>query len=503
MPGRAQACALSDQDARKPARYRIDRLVRAAYPSRMRRFLFVVGLGTALTLTTNAAFADTLEVGPGKTYSKPSDAIKAAHAGDTIEIDASGSYDGDTVTWSTDNLTVRGVNGRPKINTAAPDGGKGIFTILATTATIENIEFSGAQSSDNNGAGIRHQGVSLTVRGCYFHDNQDGILGSPSDDQGASVHPGIGTVLVETSEFAHNGAGDGLSHNMYFGPYASFTLRFSYSHGAVQGHLVKSRAYRSFILYNRLTDEAGTEASYEVDLPNGGTSYVIGNSIEQSDLGNDNIVETGDEGATNPTQVIYLINNTIVNDHSNGTFLNVTGATATLVNNIFKGAGTITNAAGATMSNNWDDSKGDPMLVNAGSYDYHLAAGSPCIDQGKDPGAGPDMSLAPAFEYVHPENGEGRIVAGSAIDIGAYELGGAVPLGDGGIDSVDGGGRTGGGDPGGVPPNADGVPANGSSNDGGCGCVITPKSDDEVAWLVSLGVIAMTRRRARRAKSSK
>lgn len=470
----------------------------------MRRFLFVAAVSSASFVSISAS-ASTLEVGPGKTYSKPSDAIKAAHAGDTIEIDASGSYDGDTVTWSTDNLTVRGVNGRPKINTAAPDGGKGIFTITAPNATVENIEFSGAVSGDSNGAGIRHQGVNLTVRGCYFHDNQDGILGAPSDDNGATTHDGIGNVLIETSEFAHNGAGDGQSHNMYLNHYATFTLRFSYSHGAVEGHLVKSRAYKSFILYNRLTDEAGTEASYEVDLPNGGTSYVIGNLIEQSDLGNDNIVETGDEGASNPTQVIYLVNNTIVNDHSNGTFLNVTGATATLVNNIFKGAGTITNAAGATMSNNWDDAMGDPMLVDAGSYDYHLAAGSPCANAGKDPGAGPDMSLAPAFEYVHPENGEGRIVVGAAIDIGAYELGGAVPLGDGGIDSVDGGlgGGFDGGNPGGIPPNADGIPNSAGSNDSGCGCTIESKPANGFAWLASLAVIAMTWRRSRRAKSSK
>lgn len=470
----------------------------------MRRSLFVVTSCT-IFFASRFALAGTLEVGPGKTYAKPSDAIKAANAGDTIEIDASGTYDGDTVTWSTDNLTVRGVNGRPKINTAAPDGGKGIFTILATNATIENIEFSGAQSGDNNGAGIRHQGVNLTVRGCYFHDNQDGILGAPSDDQGATTHDGIGTVLIETSEFAHNGAGDGQSHNMYLNHYASFTLRFSYSHGAVEGHLVKSRAYKSFILYNRLTDEAGTEASYELDLPNGGTSYVIGNLIEQSDLGNDNIVETGDEGTTNPTQVIYLINNTIVNDHNNGTFLNVTGATATIVNNIFKGAGTITNAAGATMLNNWNDSMGDPMLVDVGNYDYHLASGSPCVDKGGSAGTGPDMSLAASYEYVHPENGEGRIVTGSAIDIGAYELGGGVPLGDGGVDSIDGGIGGGGGLDGGTPPSEGNdtiTPASGDSS--GCGCsVIGRDVETKSAWAIALTAIALSWRRRARAKSSK
>jgi hypothetical protein len=60
-----------------------------------------------------------------------------------------------------------------------------------------------------------------------------------------------------------------------------FTLQFSYSHLASVGHLVKSRAATNYILYNRLTDETGT-ASYELDLPNGGLSYIIGNIIRQS-----------------------------------------------------------------------------------------------------------------------------------------------------------------------------------------------------------------------------
>ena len=108
--------------------------------------------------------ADTLEVGPGKTYAKPCDAIAAAHAGDTVEVDAAGSYDGDTCSWSTDGLTVKGVNGRAKIDLTGvePSGGKGIFTIEGTaSAKIESFELSGAAISSaegNNGAGIRHQG---------------------------------------------------------------------------------------------------------------------------------------------------------------------------------------------------------------------------------------------------------------------------------------------------------------------------------------------------------
>jgi hypothetical protein len=60
----------------------------------------------------------------------------------------------------------------------------------------------------------------------------------------------------------------------------TFTLRYSYSHDCNQGHLVKSRAYENHITYNRLSSET-SPTSYEIDLPDGGLSYVIGNVVQQ------------------------------------------------------------------------------------------------------------------------------------------------------------------------------------------------------------------------------
>src|SRR6185503_17729364 len=109
---------------------------------------------------------------------------------------------------------------------------------------------------------------------------------------------------------ANNGAGDGFSHNMYINHYASFSLVGSYTHGAKVGHLVKSRAERNLVAYSRITDEANTTASYEIDFPQGGTSYVIGNLIEQSAASqNPTIITTGEEGTSNPDQHFYFVNN--------------------------------------------------------------------------------------------------------------------------------------------------------------------------------------------------
>jgi MYXO-CTERM domain-containing protein len=425
------------------------------------------------------AAAATLQVGPGQTYPMPCDAIAAASPGDTIEVDAAGAYDGNTCAWTTDGLTITGVNGRAKIDLTGvtPAQEKGIFTIGGTaSATIENFELSGAAISSadgNNGAGIRHQGLNLTVRNCYIHDNQDGILGAPATAN-------TGTVLIENSEFASNGAGDGYSHNMYIGDYAAFTLEFSYSHLAVVGHLVKSRAYVTQILYNRLTDELGGTASYETDIPNGGTAFVIGNLIEQSAASqNPNIVSFGEEGLpTGYDSHLYVVNNTVINDLGSGTFV-VDAATtpAVITNNILYNGGAVTSQAGATQTTNFT---GNPMFVDVASYDVSLLAGSPCINAGTDPGTGSGQSLTPVFEYVQPLSEVPRTIVGSAIDIGAYEYGdpedagvigpdasppdGATPAGDGSAGSSSGGSSSGGG---GSGAGSSGASSSGGTGDGG------------------------------------
>jgi len=190
-----------------------------------------------------------LRVGPGDRFARPCQAIAAAHAGDTILIDARGSrsYRGDVCAWSTNRLTIIGVHGRAHIDAAgASSEGKAIWVIAGNDTTIENVEFSGARVADANGAGIRQEGAGLTIEHCSFRDNQEGIL--------AADNP-TSAIVIDSSVFADNGAGDGYSHNIYINHVSSFTLRYSYSTNARVGHLVKSRALRNYILYDRLTGE--------------------------------------------------------------------------------------------------------------------------------------------------------------------------------------------------------------------------------------------------------
>jgi hypothetical protein len=467
------------------------------------RFL-VTSIGVlAPLLAVTEAHAATRTVGPGKTYAKPCAAIGAADPGDVIEVDA-GSYDGDHCSWSKDNLTIRGVGGRAKIdagkNPANIDGGKGIFVVSAPNATIENFELSGAKTAgDGNGAGIRHQGKDLTVRNCYFHDNEDGILGSPIPDKS-------GNVLIEASEFANNGAGDGYSHNMYLGHYAKFTLHHSYTHGANVGHLVKSRALENHILYNRITDLAGTTASYEINLPSAGLSYVIGNLIEQAaTTQNPTIVDYASEsGDLNSDHRLFVVNNTIVNDKGSGTFVqDPMLEPAVIMNNILVGGGEITHQTNAVLTTNFTSDMGDPKLADAGAYDYRLLAGSPCIDKGTDPGSGAGQSLTAAFEYAHELAFVPRTSVGK-IDIGAYEFGnptadadaGAIaPSNDGGVPDD----PTNGGAPGhdGANGSADGGTTSPAEATSGCGCR-THGARGSSASVISLGALAVLGARRRR-----
>ncbi len=352
-----------------------------------------------------------LNVGPGREYSKPSAAAQVAVDGDTIDIDA-GLYAGDVTVWTQNNLVIRGVGGRAHLRADGENAqGKGIWVIKGSNTTIEYIEFSGVTVPDQNGAGIRQEGPGLIVRYCSFYDNENGILGPD----------GPGEVLIEYCEFANNGFGDGYSHNMYILHASKFTLRYCYVHHAKIGHNVKSRAAENFILYNRIMDESTGTASYAIDLPNGGTSYITGNLIQQGP-NNDNstIVSYGAEGLSNSNNQLYVINNTIVNDDNSGTFIYVRSGTdpVKVVNNLFVGPGNVLSGAGDLVNN---VTTTDPKLVNMAAYDYHLTADSPANDAGSDPGLANGLNLAPVWQYVHPASAEPRCVD-SQIDVGAYEL---------------------------------------------------------------------------------
>ncbi|MBV0882182.1 hypothetical protein KTQ42_23180 [Noviherbaspirillum sp. L7-7A] len=333
-----------------------------------------------------------------------------------MEIDAAGSYVGDVCGIYPSNLTIRGVNGRPKIDGGGRNAmGKGIWVLSGNNTSIENVEMFGARVNDRNGAALRLDGQHLTLRGSYLHHNENGIL---------TNNDGVSNVTIETTEFAYNGYGDGYSHNLYIGHINSLIFRASYSHDANIGHNLKSRANTNTVVNSRFSSTSG-QPSYEVDFPNGGTTYLIGNVIHQpANNQNPALVAYGEEGATNSGQDLYVVNNTFLNDDSSrGTFIMVGGSVGTPVlmqNNVFSGTGNVNTQSSAIDKTNYRSVAA--AFVDRANFDLHPAAVSPMVDAGSVPGiSAGGLSLKPSFQYKHVAGNEARPVNGQ-IDIGAYEV---------------------------------------------------------------------------------
>jgi hypothetical protein len=225
---------------------------------------------------------------------------------------------------------------------------------------------------------------------------------------------------VEHSEFAHNGLGDGYSHNLYIGHVRSFTLRYSYVHHAIVGHNVKSRAARNDIRYNRIMDEKDGRSSYAIDLPNGGLAFVVGNLIQQGPrTENPTIVSYGAEGLQYTTNELYFINNTVVNDRSDGgRFIFVQqGARARLVNNLFAGPGAVLSGPGEPVNN---ATIARSLFLNAAAFDYRLGGRATVIGRGIDPGNAHGVELRPVAEYAH-KAGKRLRRRSEKLDLGALE----------------------------------------------------------------------------------
>ena len=358
------------------------------------------------------------QVGSSRTYTAPSQVSSLVQNSDTVEIDA-GVYPSNVCRWLADSLVLRAVGGFAQLQAnGLTYGDKGIWVVDGSHTTIEWIEFTGAVSTSHNGAGIRLEASDLTVRHCYFHNNEDGIL--------TGVYPG--KVTIEFSEFGYNGYGDGFSHNLYIGHTDTLLFRFNYSHHCNVGHELKSRAAVNIIYCNRISNEVTGNASREIDLPNGGLAIISGNIIEQGpNSQNSNIIGYGLEGLSNPgPQEFYLVNNTMINDRASGTFVQIQNGTSLYKgrNNIFAGNATLLSGMATTLdtaSDLYSAQVSTFFFVDPANYDYHLISFSPAIDAGVNPGlTNGGIQLFPMQEYVHPADSGLRVVDVTP-DIGAFE----------------------------------------------------------------------------------
>jgi len=364
-----------------------------------------------------AAAAETWVVGPEGAPMSFQDALARAQDGDLIEV-LPGTYKGQVGVIGQRRLTIRGMSPRPVFDA---DGryadGKASWVVRDGDITIENIEFRNNRVPDGNGAGIRFEKGKLLLRSCRFVDNENAVL---------TANAGDAELSIESSEFAQapHRVG-GLHHLLYVGRIGRFSVTGSRFHQGFEGHLIKSRARVSRIAYNLIYDGPGGEASYEVDLPNGGDAVVIGNIIGQSaDTQNPVVVAYGAEGKAWEKNRLLLAHNTLVSDFPLAWFLRAWPEKLTpeteirAVNNLTVGVGVFSWGASGRFDGNWPALSG--MLEAPGMLAFELARDSVLRGRAEDPRPLAGDDAVPTAEFTLPV-GTRPLVAPASWSPGALQ----------------------------------------------------------------------------------
>jgi hypothetical protein len=297
----------------------------------------------------------------------------------------------------------------------------------------------------------------VTIRNCVLRDNTEGYFFSSNEKYGWT-----GAMVVEGCHIYNNGTvGSDLVHGSYC---ESIGLTCQYNHygpnlQGCEGSALKDRSAGTVIRYNWIEDGFwnidlvdGDGSSKLANDPSYGGAFVYGNILVKTDkAAGHRMLHWGGDGenkARYRSKQLEFYNNTFV-DRAEGNdttelFQGSVGCNAPVhaYNNIFFSASGVMHAAYRTgvvkLSHNWlstgfkgadggtaeDDGTNltgkAPGFVDYAKEDYHLAAGSPCIDAGM---ALPAVDLPGnnlVREYAKHQGSVERRSDGH-IDIGAYE----------------------------------------------------------------------------------
>ena len=292
-------------------------------------FLFVF-------FATTYTHAQTLYMGPGQTYTSMEQIQEVIQEGDIVEI-VPGTYR-DCAAFYTDNITIRpkgwpNHEGKVRFQDVTCEG-KGIFVLVGDNIRIDAIEFINAKVPDLNGSGIRFNGKRLFVYDSYFYNNEVGIM--------TGDHPEA-DIFVTKSVFESNGKpAPRWGHGLYVNEGKRLKVTDSLFIKQKTGHHIKSRATYTEVTGNEIADGMDGNASYSIDIANGGSVLIENNVIQKGPL-SDNITTAiciACEGGTNPGETIIVRNNKFTNDTSSSrvVFLrNLTSTKEEVKDNTFKG----------------------------------------------------------------------------------------------------------------------------------------------------------------------
>lgn len=297
-------------------------------------------LSCAATVFPAEAEARTLEVGQGKQFSAPSAAVAAAQDGDRVLIYPGQYFDCAVV--ARNNVTVEGV-GNPEqvVLTDKTCQGKAILVTTGNAITVRNLTLARARVPDQNGAGIRDEGQNLTVDHVRFINNQNGILSGRSG----------GWMVIRDSVFDKNGFCDkSCAHGVYVGNLDQLRVERSRFFDTKRAHHIKSRAKMTEVVDSDIEDGPQGTASYEIEVPNGGSLLVRGNRIVKGPHAENHTaaIVIGDEGVNQPTRQILVEDNVFRNEMPYPTIFvnNLTATEAVLRGNKISGVGPVTALKG-------------------------------------------------------------------------------------------------------------------------------------------------------------
>jgi len=298
------------------------------------------------------AAAATLEVGPGKQFSRIEEANAKAHAGDIILVyprPGGKAYDKTAVFVRQKNLTFRGVPGAVNTPTQKPGtqpgrlrdipvaedakpciaiNGQGFdysgagstpraifqFNPGSDNCTLQGFELFGAHNSSHNGAGVRiNQANHVAIQKCSIHNNDMGVMSNGDGSLAMAVDQ-----RIEECRIYRNGdpTEPGYNHNLYLGG-TSVTLRFCDIHHSLTGHNVKSRAHYTRVEYCYVHHSANREFDLvdaaETARPQS-DAVLLGNIIAKDPKcgGNRAVIHFGQDGGKGHNGTLHLAFNTVV-----------------------------------------------------------------------------------------------------------------------------------------------------------------------------------------------
>lgn len=233
--------------------------------------LFVVSFALAAPAASQSGTAPFTVAETGRSFARLQDAVSAIGDGTgTIRI-APGRYSDCAVQEGGRVAFVAAEAGKAVFENAICEG-KATLVLRGAAARVEGLVFRHNFVPDGNGAGIRIEKGNLDVVNAMFLDSQCGIL-SATDPSSA--------IRIVHSTFAGLGkdpTGNG-AHGVYIGHYGSLSIEKSRFERGTGGHYVKSRAARIDVRDSSFDDSLGQHTNYAIDLPNGATGRISGNTF--------------------------------------------------------------------------------------------------------------------------------------------------------------------------------------------------------------------------------